>query len=119
MFEIASMGKNMLTNTTGTARDVAFITSEMHVRAYRFNVPNTAGPPILGHIPLDEWLPAATGEITRNKIRQATAEYLQNPAVNEKLEQFADILVSARRDRARSSACLSSLNIVTLLQHRR
>src|ERR1700733_10460671 len=102
LFEIASMGRNMLTNTTGTAQDVAFITSEMHVRAYRFNVPITAGPPILGSIPLDEWLPAATGDITRNKIRQATDQYLQDPAVNEKLEQFADILVSARRNRART-----------------
>ena len=102
LFEIASMGKNMLTDTTGTAQDVAFITSEMHVRAYRFNVPNTAGPPILGSISLDEWLPAASGESTRNKICQATEEYLRIPAVNEKLDQFADILVSARRNRAKT-----------------
>jgi hypothetical protein len=102
LFEIASMGKNMLTDTTGTARDVAFVTSEMHVRAYRFNVPNTVTPPIPGSIPLDEWLPPANGESTLTKIRQATAEYLQNPAVDEKLGQFADILVSARRNRAKT-----------------
>jgi hypothetical protein len=102
LFEIANIGKNMLTNTTGTAGDVAFVTSEMHVRAYRFNVPNTTEPPVLGSIPLDEWLPTVSGEQTLNKIRRATAEYLQTPAVDEKLNQFADVLVSNRRNRAKT-----------------
>jgi hypothetical protein len=102
VFEITSMGKNMLTDVTGTAGDVAFVTREMHVRAYRFNVPNDARPPVLGSIPLDEWLPTASGEDTLNKIRQATEGYLRTPAIAEKLDQFADILVSARRNRAKT-----------------
>jgi hypothetical protein len=74
----------------------------MHVRSYRFNVPNDTESPVLGSIPLDEWLPTASGEDTLNKIRQATEGYLRTPAVAEKLDQFADILVSARRNRAKT-----------------
>ncbi|KAI0384264.1 acyl transferase/acyl hydrolase/lysophospholipase [Hypomontagnella monticulosa] len=51
-------------------------------------------------IPLDDWDPPTSGEITLNRIRKETVEYLEKPEVQKRILDMARELVNIRRQRA-------------------
>ena len=101
-FEVGNMAKNLLTNTTAMWENTVYLASYMKVQCYRFEVPNHVGEYILGAIPIDEWVPPSTGEVTLDKIRAATAAYIEDNDVQTELEKYAKELVAIRRRRART-----------------
>ena len=56
----------------------------------------------LQDVHVNEWNPASSGETTLQKIREATAIYLQKPEVRSQVEKCAESLVNKRAKRAKT-----------------
>jgi hypothetical protein len=93
--ELSRFLKDFTTDTEDIANDVKFHAERCDTPHRRFTVPDH-----LGNIPLDDWRPAQTGELTLDEIRTYTREYLDNEETQEHLEFCANELVTRRRLRA-------------------
>jgi hypothetical protein len=96
LIELSYFIKDFTTDTEGTENDTNFLAGQMRVPYRRFNVPND----LATCIPLDDWRPAQSGQITLNAIKDYTNEYLKLPKTQEGLTYCAQVLVARRRRRA-------------------
>lgn len=96
LMELSNFVKDFTTDTEGTENDTNFLAGQMQVPYRRFNVSNE----LATCIPLDDWRPAQSGQITLNAIKRYTNEYLKLPKTQEGLDYCAKVLVARRRRRA-------------------
>jgi len=84
--------------TTDTEANVSFVdlyAKDTGLKHVRLNPSNE-----VGKVRLDEWLPSTSGEETLDNLRKLTQAYVQQPEVQEHLDEVAKDLVTTRRARA-------------------
>ena len=96
LMELSHFIKDFTTDTEGTANDLNFLARELQLPYRRFNVSND----LATCIPLDDWRPAQSGQITLDAIKDYTNEYLKLQNTQEDLAYCAQVLVARRRRRA-------------------
>ncbi|ERF73763.1 hypothetical protein EPUS_08561 [Endocarpon pusillum Z07020] len=96
LMELTHFMKDFTTDTEVTENDLNFTAHEMQVPYRRLNVSND----LATCIPLDDWRPAQSGQITLNAIKDYTNEYLKLQTTQEDLTYCAQVLVARRRRRA-------------------
>jgi hypothetical protein len=109
--ELFNALKDVLTNKEDAVTNVGSRAEAERFSSFRFDVPKTiqsshdggqSNPHCLGEVPLDEWIPWNTGEVTLGKIQDMTERYLQLEETMIALDESAKMLVLVRRQRART-----------------
>lgn len=93
--ELGQLWKNFITDTEGPANTWKTMCDLTGTARARFNVEER-----LGEIPLDDWQPAKSGEVTLQQIRTPTMEYLNLTEIQNDIDLFAQKLVDIRHKRA-------------------
>jgi hypothetical protein len=93
--ELSRFMKDFASDTEAIANGIKFAAERDKIPHRRFNVSDG-----LGTIPIDDWRPARSGELTIAEIVRYTDAYLEDESVQEDLGFCARQLVDRRRRRA-------------------